>query len=370
MAIKYKVGVGGHYTDWADAYNALCAIDPLNDDYEFEQISDVTVTVWPNINLVVNQLDANGHTVRFYCSESNSHQGNPTKGYITYLSGANGKIDMRFANCAGLRPNAFLENLYIRQITNNDIGLITAQAWTFGDTSAINAYFVNMLIRGYIVTSGRGINCTHQDTMYRLRNCKIWNIKIGVYGTAGSYGGLVPADRAINSIIENVTVYNTNLQGINTGLASTLTRGKTFSNCCSFNNALNAAWAHLNSPTKLICNNCADDDSSIDDNGGVANNCLLGIDENNDFESTDDTNPDFLSLKKGALAVSADPTPDKGKAPLRVRFNSDIDYLWPAGMQLYNGGAVPSLSVNDIAGVQYGKYGDYPIGCHNAEVAY
>jgi hypothetical protein len=192
------------------------------------------------------------------------------------------------------------------------------------------------------------------------------------------YGSFAPVDGyANNHIVENISISQT--KGVTAAIESQQFtalphRLVVLRNIFSFNCASSKSWDQAINSVMNRIENCADDDGSlaVAIAGGFTNysDVFSNVDDALEIESFDDTNSDFLHLKKGALAVSANATPDKGKAPLRVRFNSDIDYLWPAGMQLYNGGAVPSLSVNDIAGEQYGKYGDYPIGCHNAEVAY
>lgn len=373
--IKYKVGIGGHYTDWADAWTALCGLDPLTDDYEFEQISSFTINNWPNMGLAANYVNLNGYSVKFYCKFENAHQGNPTKGYITSLSGANGIIDMRFSNTNVARYNVYIENLYIRQITNNDNLLFRVQSSAAGGGNALNVNVKNIMIEGFSNLVSIGIYCIHQDDWYRFSNIKIWNVKQGFDGTPGSFGGLVPSDRATNSIFENMSVYNTsmglNWGGIHTGstVASALVRGKTFINCVSCANTSNYSWWHTNN-AKYLLYNCADDDNRIVTGGGLAYNCQANIVEANEFESLLDTNPEFLNLSKGYLNVTANFVPTKGQAPLRIQFNPDVEYKYRTGLLLPVNGIAPILSIEDISGMQYGKYGDYPIGCHNAEITY
>jgi hypothetical protein len=87
---SYTVGVAGDFINWRAAWDYLRTVDPLADDYEFMQISDVTENAW--ISPVGAELDLQEHTVRFYCPWATSHQGDPTQGHVTYLTGANGRI--------------------------------------------------------------------------------------------------------------------------------------------------------------------------------------------------------------------------------------------------------------------------------------
>ena len=166
---KYKVGTGGHYTDWADVWNALVAVGALTNDYEFEQISDVTVTAWPNTTLLANQYIPNGHSVKFYCPFENSHQGNPNAGYRTYLSGANGKLVMA-VNTANAGNFLTVENLNIVQLTNNNNHLLNVYSGSLAANIMLTVSINNILIKGFAGTNSVGLYCPGSQDYYRISN--------------------------------------------------------------------------------------------------------------------------------------------------------------------------------------------------------
>lgn len=95
---------------------------------------------------------------------------------------------------------------------------------------------------------------------------------------------------------------------------------------------------------------------------------LDGI-SSSEFESLDASSADFMRLNRGTLSADPSVDPSIGSAPLLCSFSGLIDYNY-GGNVLPDGGLVPAFPIIDIAEVSYGKYGDYPIGCYNAEVAY
>lgn len=100
---------------------------------------------------------------------------------------------------------------------------------------------------------------------------------------------------------------------------------------------------------------------------GSSNNIASVVDS--DFESVNSAASNFLKLPKGQLLSNPVVEPIRGINPLRCKFNSASEYSFGSN-NLFDAGLVPTLSTVDLAGATYGKYGAYPIGCYNAEVAY
>jgi hypothetical protein len=113
--------------------------------------------------------------------------------------------------------------------------------------------------------------------------------------------------------------------------------------------------------------NCADHDGSLLTCGGNLVDCKHNIVAVDEFESLDPASENFLKLNKGRLSAAPVVNPDRGFKPLRCKFYSGAKYSY--GGVLPDGGVKPALSTTDLAGELYGKWGDYPIGCYNAEVA-
>ena len=365
--LKYKVGVGGHYTDFNDVVAALVAIGPggLTDDYEFEFISNVTNTTAVSGGVVY----LNYHTVKF-CS-SVPHYGNPTIGnLITCVT----TPTIYTAQPATGRGILIFEDLYFKAAptlgTNVVWFQIAMELFAFLTWKDRKCIIRNCMFDGNGVAQ-TALQCASAEYSYwLLSNLKIWG-HTG-YGLRFGWSGVAPNPGETTKIIENVTVFNEigGATGVySNGLGDSGGDDTDYKNVISCRSGVvGTDWYSGMLATRCVVDNCASSDATCPVTFGSNN--LQNIVTVDEFESLDDTNPDFLSLKKGALAVNATANPDRGLAPLKVQFGGDIKYVWPAGMQLYNGGAVPSLGVLDIAGTPYGKYGDYPIGCHNAEIAY
>ena len=374
--MEYRtVGVGGDFADWSAAWIWLCTIDPLGDDYEFEQISDCTINnTWPaTAGVPANQIIFNGYSIRFYCPWENSHQGNPTKGFRTYVNGGNGQLDI-VGNTSVINQDRFyIENLYIEQTTNDNITLLRLYMETGGLGNGLNFYVNNMLIKGFSTVGATGVSCPAHDSIYKVSNCKIWNMRVGFIGTSDGTGGALPPDNRVEpNTLENITIYNTSngTGGIHLRGISSQQRIFEVRNVVSCLNSAGFSWPHaagaiFSSVTNWIYN-CADDDNSIAivvaAGFNNASDTVPNIVAANEFASLVDTETDFLDLIWGLASLNAAGVPVEGKAPLDVRFNADI--LFSGGAEsLGRAGIAPTIQDTDISGRPIPGYDDaYSIG--------
>jgi hypothetical protein len=370
--IHYTVGTGGDYSDWGAAYNALVAIGALADDYLLTQISDLT-----NSTVFSGNINLNNRKIEFL--NGLSHGGNPNAGYKTYLA-------QGISINAGLFPPAnfgiiVIDGLNIINVsaTGTLVSLSMTIAGPTENPFSKRIYARNLLIKGKNLSAappeiGLSVGGAYLSANY-VYNCKIWNCGYsGINLSFGIFGAAVTS--YYYRFYENITCYNCARYGYasiylnNLGFSGNPSLSLKNVVAVNTNDALYLPdWSFVNTGTNyLAVNNCADSDATCPDTYGTNN--IHTIIPATEFESQDDTDATFLFLQKGVLISGASPNPDRGFAPLRTRFDENTKYNWPDDMRLYNSGQEPSLCAVDIANTEYGKYGDYPIGCHNAEVAY
>lgn len=362
--IEYLIGTGGDYTDFNAAVLALEALGPagLGDDHRFRIISNiVNATVAPAGNVYLN-----GHTVSFI--NDNPPNGNPLAGYrIDCVS----RPTIRTAQDIGGRGILIFDGLYFKAQGADPLLIrVAMETFPFAQWRLRRVEIKNSMFDGN-GTATISLNCRSAEYSYwLLSNLKIWGHR--VYGLWFGDSGSVSNPGETTKTIENVTVLNEsdNCVGIySNGVGDAGGDDTDYKNVVSVSDGIATGtkdWYDSILPGRISVNNCASSDATCPLIYGTGN--IQNIVPASEFESLSDADPDFLFLRKGALTASASPDPDKGPAPLRVDFQGRVEYSFPAGMQLYNAGQAPVLSIYDIAGLEYGKYGDYPIGCHNAEV--
>lgn len=382
--IKRKVGVGADadHAKWSDAWNYLTGIDPLGNDYEFKQISDITEDAWPDTTVNANKIHLNGHSIKFYCPWNDSHQGDPTRGYVTYLSGGQGQFRAHFflddLHTSVLR----YENLYFRQITNNDEQLfLPAIRDGVGDRTLqlLTCYCNDILVRGYATHSSIALMAPDGEVIYRISNCKLWNTEYGLYTPATVLTPILPYDGRVNrNEFENITVFDTAPPAFNGAIQ---TRGTNvnqricnFRNCCSIQAFLNRSWTPTVASNMNYIYNGANDDGSIAAMVWTgANNAVDCIPDPivpaDAFISLDDTNENFLKLIAGNVTAEGTADKSRGKAPLEVAFKSNINFNSPS--ILGKTGMKPTLQLKDISGNE--RPGDdnlYSIGAEELQYNY
>lgn len=387
--VNRTIGVAG---DYANIQAVTVALNNggagIADDWTLTQISDITEGgVYSNFN-------ANGFTVRFTVGDGNWHKGDPTAGYqvnvgadISVLStiNDNGTViweRMRFVKTAPNTGGA-----------GSDTILLRVYGGAAGGTSI--HYVRDMIFDGQGfggAWNNRGFefggNTSQRDY---ISNCKVfdttdWGIALNQF--VGGGGG-------IRKFLENCTAYN-----CETGFyveSETNNPGSNFEcyvrNCIA-TDSTNTDWNLPDADGGLgsvnVLNNCADSDNSIAgtafQGSGGATDCLGGLASADCFESTTDTDSNFLFLTEGSTATGASipevpatatASPASGRAPLRVSFAGVTsisaiplpDVYTYAANPIYNAGIAPQSVTTDITGLTYGEYeNNYPIGCHNVQV--
>lgn len=321
---RFTVGIGGDYANWRAAWDYLRTVDPLTDDYEFRQISDVTENAWASP--VGAELDLDEHSVKFYVDSADAHRGDPTRGYITYLSGATGRI--WFMNLAGpgdpgTRAQTFIvENLYLRQLTATNIILLDiGPSWANGGNLSVEV--TNVMVRGHGIAQADGIRIGSDLVYAQVKNCKVWNIGEGIILWGGS-GVATPGRR----FLENCTVAVHGSRGFFLG---TLAGGEwAVRNCVSISGlGINIDWRNANYSRHTV-RNCASEDATCA--GNHTENCITGIVPADEFQYSalaDDDQSNFLKLIEGTVLK-----------------NGYEDY----SPQLGRGGTTPRYATDDIAG--------------------
>jgi hypothetical protein len=369
LSTKVHIGSGGDFPDWTSAWNAIMAIGLLTKDYRLEQISDLTNST------VLNPSAArlNGRTIEIVVPEANQHNGVPTDGYKTYVPNNRSLVFPSYLGLPSIGGFVTIDGLNIisTQTLPNGSLLVAPYEhqkpnwWNFKTTVK------NILIRGNLLNGGAGeigmSICGAEWSQVDVVNCKISN--------CGSAGIMLQQASAVagnpGSIInrlENITVYNC-AKYVLTGIAFNSVLGPfnvSFKNIyCGFDNGSRPCYNLPSDLTYFSFDNCASSDASVPTIYGSNN--LQNIAPVDEFESLVYTNADFLNLKKldGYFDISG--TPRVGPAQLKTKFRHSIRVVG-GGEKLYGGGLVPVLSANDISGEEYGKYGYYPIGCHNAQL--
>jgi len=285
---RFTVGIGGDYTRWSDAWYYLMGIPLLLDDYEFRQISNILENHWPTVG--AGNLDMNGHSVKFYCAWEDSHQGDPTKGFVTTLDGTRGRISMRTAAPYVQADTCIVENLWLQKtgFLTGGIGILGAGAWGAGSPITIN--FNNLLITGE--GNGDGIDLPGKEAYVEIYNCKIWNVDTGIACNAGGSGTAYPGRR----VMENVT------SGLNSdfGLVFSDTKSSEWvvRNCVAYNNTT-SDWKHVGGPGYIKFFNCADSDGTAE-GVGVIHNIVPG-DEFQYHLLADEGEANFLKLVDGTV---------------------------------------------------------------------
>lgn len=362
----YTVGIGGDYSDWGSAFNALVALGPLSDDFEFEQISNIT-----NSTACSGNMQLNGHSVKFYCSYENSHKGNILNGFKT-LCTTRVIIDIFKDYLTGSPYSAWKGTFEMSGLhLSGNLGVPLWRIYCGHMYAQQNGQYLKL--HDLIVKNTTGIGFDISSTGWV--KIDVYNVKLAGsnasplfnFQLTSHYVGTDPAASVRSKTLNNISSYST---GSGIYFSNYWDGFATIKNCsCMGAGLLQKDFNFIaGSDAYFTVSNCACSDASLNDIAGADN--LINVDPALEFQSIDSTNGAFLFLRNGNLIANPSAEPSKGFAPLRTVFQGAIDYVWPAGMQLYNGGIIPTLISEDIGKVAYGKYGDYPIGCHNAEIAY
>jgi len=285
---ELTVGAGGEYANWAAAWNYLLGIVLIIDDYDLKQVGDTIDDNFPNFP--ANGLAMNEHTVRFYCPFEDSHQGDPTKGFISYLSGVNGSLRPWSTAPYSVNDTIITENLYIRQLTGDAVELLYPKA-TVSDQE-ITVEVTNCMIRGFNAATADGIEMYSDQMYYTIKNCKIWNCNNNYVLSNGTIpAGSFPGRR----FMENCTSGNSGTRGF--FLPTLLGCEWNINNCVSIQSA-GADWVNPGNPKHTV-SNCASEDATV-----LGANAIPSIVPANEFQYhllADDNQPGFLKLVDGLV---------------------------------------------------------------------
>lgn len=360
MGIKYvTVGTGGDYADIGTMWAALYAFYPfvfpaphMTDDWEVEIVSNFT----ENTGTGANYPFFDGHYVRITNPDGYTTQAVVVAGSVTAL---------RFVS----RSNSVNDSIVFDGLIFNIPFINPGAAYPFlsfkpgSQWSFVTARYKNLkfLCNGYQASAAARNSSliSVEDSFLQFCNTEISNCIFCNYGTA--IGGWT-SNAAQSVLVENSDIYqcyNGNNMPCVAGATFTL-RNVVSADCANAD--------YLNNSTNINFINCADSDGTLLTCGGNLTNCQHNIIPANEFESLTSTDDNFLRLYKGRLSANPVVDPDRGLKPLKCKFTSNALYNY-GGNVLPTGGILPTIETNDLAEERYGKYGDYPIGCYNAEIA-
>jgi len=356
---SFTVGpVAGDYADWAAVITYLATVDPLADDYYFTQTEDCAVNNnWPNQAVAGNRVDFNGHTVHFLTA--NSPNGDPTTGLITYLTGANGMVDILVEN-ATVNDHFLMDGLYFRQTAVNNVQLVRVSTWD--GAAGITMDIRDVLVRGFVVGVAIGLSLGSRASYLNCSNCNVWRVHEAFYFFDNFGGILVYPGR---KVVEECTASQHSQRGFRFGAFGS--EEMIVRNIVAMDGA-GGGGGNFDIEGNVMginCNlfNCADSDGTA-----LGTDIVHNIVKANEFESLLDTNADFMNLKKGSVAA------DFSREPAgNVSVNQSIKFtptvvLTPGAATLADTGMAPTIQSVDIKGLPIpDKNGDYPIGAHVTE---
>jgi hypothetical protein len=219
----------------------------------------------------------------------------------------------------------------------------------------------NCYIRGFGTggTGGIGMRFPRETIYYQIYNTRVWNCNQGYYlnvttGTVGTF-----PDRRY---VENCVAYLCNRGFFFTDNPTHLI---TFRNCVGAACTDAAYYLPVLGAENPTFENCADDDGSLLYGSGIANN-IVPADE---FYSLNDGQRLFLGLANdGTKFLVITPTPDRGKAPLEVKFTGAPDFNYGSmGPVLPTGGTTPDYATTDLRGnARPGEDGKISMGVDEA----
>ena len=359
MADTYYIGTGGDYADWGAAYQARIVGGLVGASEIWEQVSDCTVTTWPN----GGPRDWGGGDITFRCPFENSHKGNPNAGYKTYLSGANGSMSSRNNNAVGGHVCNY-ENLNVIQLTDDNIDLVGLRQEFTSKRQTCNV--INCIIKGWKnegIATRRGIAvflCNQVDGI--IKNCKVISCGTGIDTFMNINAG---TPMGLQRLVENCVITDC-FNGIHTEtFGGSYPRDRiTFRNVVAFdcNHTVfeNVVGTHIYDFYKLTTDD-GNEPVIVHESTGFKGD-IVPADE---FESIDYADDDWLMFPVGSISANSDAIPTKGVAPLAVKFTSVYERSAALGGYLATNGDATESATEDIAGLSRpGSDGAYSIGAH------
>lgn len=273
-AIMMTVGDGGDFATWGAAILYLGSISPLNDDYEFVQISDTT-----EVSYSLPTIDINGHTV--ICRNASPHNGNPKAGYKCYSSGSS-------AAAVYLKPDGtgMVEVKDLNIQFNSTVG---PNGVVFDNVSSsyVDVHVHDIIARNQ-QTAGQGIKVSSGGSPNPSTEWLIWNVE-----TYGWNRGLYTLPLYVNvQVIENSVFLSGGADSIY--IAGGAGSQGLIQNCVA------DSFGGFNLNTVIGNNNASVDATAQDANwkSGSSGN-VTGIILANEFVTTNPADANFVRVKSG-----------------------------------------------------------------------
>lgn len=367
MITRY-VGVGGDYSDWNAAYAAMYAVHPLTDDWELVQVSDL-----------VNSTDVSGVGFSFFMPNyhsvtyrsENPCNGSFNSGYKTTVTATLLLSPFTHDYLYDPRANGFVRITGLNIFSNSVQNMFQLRVGHSPNPALQLATVDNCFLTNInAADSSTALNFIGYSTaLIRVYNVKTYttgNSSIGISFTPNGTFGVSPASSRFK-YLENIATYGNGVS------CRSVSANFDYQCYATLKNIVSAGGEFIFGVTTGVhpiadvwtVSNCAAPDSSLIYGTDNFSNIVPA----NEFQSLIYTDDEFLKLNKGRLVSLPLVDPSKGYAPLKTRFEANAAYLFN-NMVLPDGGINPIYSERDIAGEVYGEYGMYPIGCHNAEIAY
>jgi hypothetical protein len=362
--IRKTIGVGGDYADIGTAKLAIYAYYPLHimtDDWELTVMSDFTENTG-----VPGTADSPVYNGRYVEIKNPDHyliaiapSGGGSIKYLRFHAYGGSVSDRMFFNdlifsVPFINPANRIPVIYFAPGSQNHYVTAVYRNCVF----LCNGYAPSGAARGSAIIGLEGASGL-QWSNASILNCKFYNFG-RPFGSAR-----IGANQIVT--VENCSSYlcYKGLLHIETVVA---TAQYNIRNYVAVSDSVDYE-SDFSTLANINFTNCADSDNSLLTCGGNLVDCKHDIVPVNEFESLTSTSADFLRLFKGRLSTAATVDPDRGFKPLRCKFHSGAKYSY-GGNVLPDGGIPPTFSTTDLAGEPYGRWGEYPIGCYNAEIAY
>lgn len=318
MAQEKEVGSGGDFDDYDEAIEWLYDQIPLNDDYIFDQISDISQTTYTQRILTANvgasvEINGNGYTLT--TSTTGVNVG------VTTLNGLLVKI----------------HHMIINMTTSSTANAITVTGITSDGTEYYNNYIYSLVSNSPTNNKTGLIPGNRTLAYFNAYNNKFYNLHVGIGATSGGGGDVEDADKRY---VKNNSLFNC---GSTSGYAVV----------CEYPFQ---AWIQYINTSLLRNDGITGRDVDFSDTTCEMINCATS--DESTFEDLEDLYPDQITDCLDDLTASEH---------LRSTVYTSDKFLKPkkcSGTGIYNGGIDPVDPTHDYDGIEYGFNGYYPIGAY------
>lgn len=342
--ITKTIGTGG---DYATIDLALASIDnvDLTDDYTFDLITDINQSA----NMVNYRIYPMGYTVRLTSSYNKANKSD----WQNWK-----KITLTSTQAIGLNPSNLtkvlggkleIDHLYVTS-TGTPPYLMVQLGGSLEGLQRGTQHFHDIYFDGNYSINGPAFNFGNNTvTNWDLAawNFKIWNSPTGLFGSPGNTLKAEPFD------LENISIYNDSTTNNYTGLhtrfpitAKNIVVVNDGGGALKIDYRRNFAFEYTANTT---IQNCADSDGSLASQfPSESFNSQANV-TSSEFASILPSNVKFLSIENGIRSLSINASPQKGQAPLKVSFSSNVVY--DQGTTRLGGNGTTSVRTNeDIRG--------------------